>query len=139
MSDWVRTDSTMKRHPATSAFVIGVLIGVSAGAANAAPILLFFGFWAGLIFPLLILGPLALWFSNRHQRSIREALGFSVGLSLALSAFAVFDWYSSRGVNGNEIWFVSLLALLAGFVLSPAYVAMSRRRTSDQPSSRPAA
>jgi hypothetical protein len=87
---------------------------------------MFFGFWAGLMWPLLVFAPLALWFCVRRQHAGREALRFSLGVCLGLMPWAWFDWYADRGVNGNEIWFPIVLALLVGCVLAPFYIALSR-------------
>jgi hypothetical protein len=120
------------------AFGIGATIGFLGGAVHGAPILMFFGFWAGLMWPLLVIAPLALWFCVRRQHARREGLMFAFGVSLGLMPWAWFDWYAGRGVNGNEIWFPIVLALLVGCVLAPLYVALSRWARRSRASQRSA-
>jgi type IV secretory pathway TraG/TraD family ATPase VirD4 len=138
MESFSTIESRTNSRSTALAFGIGAIIGFVGGAAHGAPILMFFGFWAGLMWPLLILAPLALWFCIRRQRAAREGLRFAFGISLGLMPWAWFDWYAGRGVNGNEIWFPIVLALLVGCVFAPLYVALSRSITRRRASQRAA-
>jgi uncharacterized membrane protein YccC len=138
MESVVITESRTNSRSTTIAFGIGAMIGILGGAVHGAPILMFFGFWAGLMWPLLIIAPLALWFCVRRQHAGREGVMFAFGVSLGLMPWAWFDWYAGRGVNGNEIWFPIILALLVGCVLAPLYAALSRLTRRHQASQRAA-
>ena len=132
------SESKTDSRSARIACGIGAMIGIIGGAVHGAPILMFFGFWAGLIWPLLVVAPVAIWFCVRRQHAAREGLMFAFGVSLGLMPWAWLDWYADRGVNGNEIWFPIILAFLVGCVLAPLYVALSRSARRHQASHRAA-
>ena len=119
-------ESKTSSRSAAIAFGVGAMLGFLGGAAHGAPVLMFLGLWAGLIWPLLVFTPLALWFCVRRQHAGREGWRFAFGVCVGLTPWAWFDWYADRGVNGNEIGLPIVLALLVGFVLAPLYIALSR-------------
>ena len=105
---------------------IGAAIGLAAGAANAAVLLAFVGFWGGLMWLLLITGPLGFWYSARRQKAKAEAVTFATGVALGLAPGAWYDWYANRGLNGSEVWFPVVLAFLIGLTFAPAFIGIRR-------------
>lgn len=105
---------------------VGAAIGLVAGAANAAVLLAFFGFWGGLMWLLLITGPLGFWYSARRQKARGEAVTFATGVALGLLPGAWYDWYANRGLNGGEVWFPVLLAFLIGLTFAPTFIGIRR-------------
>jgi hypothetical protein len=105
---------------------VGAVIGFVSGAFRGAMVLAFIGFWGGLMWVLVLSGPVGLWYSARHQHAGGEALTLSTGFSFGLVPWAFYDWYVLRGLNQGEIWFPIALAFLVGLTLAPLFVAIRR-------------
>jgi hypothetical protein len=106
---------------------VGTVLGIVAGAFQGVVFLTLYGFWGGLMWPLLVGGLLALWFAAGKQRAGREAIVFGLGAALGLTPWAIYEW-RIHDLNGNEVWFPILLAFLAGSLLSPIFVVLRHKK-----------
>jgi len=111
-------------HRILVAGLAGALAGAFAAIAVGPQTLALYGFWAGVIWPLLALAPLAFWFSATRQRAAVEAIVFALGTSLGLGPTA---WLEARGQPAYEFWFPLAIASLTALVLAPLYVALRVR------------
>jgi hypothetical protein len=116
-------------HRASFPFLVGALAGLLLGAAHGAVLLTFFGFWGGFMWLLAVTGPASLWYATRRQRAAVEALSLALGLALGLLPWAIRDWASRAGLNGDEIWFPVVLAFLLGLTLGPLLTIIRRSRS----------
>jgi hypothetical protein len=107
----------------------GALIGILVGAVHGALLLTFVGFWGGLMWLLLLGGPLGLWVAAKKLHGGGDALAFGLGIAVGLAPWAFYEWHSRHDLNGNEVWFPITLSFLAGLMISPVFLAIRRSRS----------
>jgi len=107
------------------------LVGLTLGAGLAVVVgvwrLSFYGFWGGLMWPLLIWAGVALWITVRKQKAATETVTLAAGTIVGMAPVV---WLETRGMPFYEVWFPLVMGLLLALGLSPLYVAIGIWRTS---------